>query len=570
MDRIGRYRIVRELGHGAMGVVYHAIDPNIGRPVALKTIRLGEVSNAQERARLKERLFREARSAGMLSHPGIVTIYDVDQQGELAYIAMEFVDGPTLDEWLSGTGDIAPQQLLAILGQTSVALDYAHAKGIVHRDIKPANIMIDPEGSAKIADFGIAKITTSEQFTMTGTIVGTPHYMAPEQVQGKTVDGRADQFALAVIAFEMLTGEKPFTGEQLTTVVYKIVAEEPPSAQRLNGSLSPAIEGVLRKGLSKKPESRYRSCQEFVDALESACGAAKGWKAMPRGGSSDAPTFFDPSQPPKPPAPRAWPPPRPRGPGTTGIGERRRVGFFPLALAILMAAGLVGLIAWQAAPWLGNSGGAVKPPEAPVAPAAPAAGMPPGHELPDVPKPSAMGPAKSPPAPAETPREPSSPAPQAAETKPASQRTPAEPVFRGLVPIIVPTNPPDAVATFDGRSSSECRTPCTLMVPPGRHTVAVTLPGHFTERREIEVGSQPQEIPLISLHGTTGTLMLSTTPPGAGIFIDGRAWPQTTPAQISLTPGTYTLRVEKNGRQATERIEIRSGTTAFRKIPLEP
>ena len=203
---IGRYRIVRELGRGAMGVVYHAMDPNIGRAVAVKTIRLNEVTNTQERARLKERLFREARSAGMLSHPGIVTIYDVDQQGDLAYIAMEFVDGPTLDDLMSRSEPLAPQQMFAILGQTAVALDYAHGKGIVHRDMKPANIMIDPEGSAKITDFGIAKITASEQFTMTGTIIGTPHYMAPEQVQGHTVDGRADQFSLAVMAFEMLTG----------------------------------------------------------------------------------------------------------------------------------------------------------------------------------------------------------------------------------------------------------------------------------------------------------------------------------------------------------------------------
>ena len=227
MDRIGRYKIVRELGRGAMGVVYHAIDPNIGRPVAIKTIRLSDVASGDEQKRLRERLFREARSAGMLSHPGIVTIYDVEEQDGLAYIAMEYVDGPTLDQLLSGSTPITPEGMFSILGQTAVALDYAHGKSIVHRDIKPANIMIAADGTTKIADFGIAKVTTSEQFTMTGSIVGTPHYMSPEQVQGQTVDGRSDQFSLAVIAYEMLTGEKPYTGEHLTTVVYKIVAEEP-------------------------------------------------------------------------------------------------------------------------------------------------------------------------------------------------------------------------------------------------------------------------------------------------------------------------------------------------------
>jgi serine/threonine protein kinase len=219
MDRIGRYKIVRELGRGAMGVVYHAIDPNIGRPVAIKTIPLGSTRTPEEQERLRERLFREARSAGILSHPGIVTIYDVEQQGDNAYIAMEYVDGPTLDAVLSGPQMLTQEEMFSILGQTAVALDYAHGKGIVHRDIKPANIMIAGDGTVKITDFGIAKVTAGEQFTMTGSIVGTPHYMSPEQVQGQAVDGRSDQFSLAVIAFEMLTREKPYTGEHLTTVV---------------------------------------------------------------------------------------------------------------------------------------------------------------------------------------------------------------------------------------------------------------------------------------------------------------------------------------------------------------
>src|ERR1700674_4107754 len=276
-----------------MGVVYHAIDPNIGRPVAIKTIQFSSVRKPEEQARLRERLFREARSAGMLSHPGIVTIYDVEQQGDLAYIAMEYVDGPTLDQMLSETQAVTAEQMFGILGQTAVALDYAHLKGIVHRDIKPANIMIAADGTAKITDFGIAKITASENLTMTGSIVGTPHYMSPEQVQGKQVDGRSDQFSLAVIAYEMLTGEKPYTGEHLTTVVYKIVAEEPVSPHRLNPTLAGPIENALRKSLAKKPEGRYRSCQEFTEALEKACAASRGWKAMARGGSLNEPTLVE-------------------------------------------------------------------------------------------------------------------------------------------------------------------------------------------------------------------------------------------------------------------------------------
>ena len=353
MDRIGRYKIVRELGRGAMGVVYHAIDPNIGRPVAIKTIRLADVANGEEQKRLRERLFREARSAGMLSHPGIVTIYDVEEQDGVAYIAMEYVDGPTLDQVLSGPTPITPEGMFSILAQTAAALDYAHGKSIVHRDIKPANIMIAGDGTAKIADFGIAKITTSEQFTMTGSIVGTPHYMSPEQVQGQAVDGRSDQFSLAVIAYEILTGEKPYTGEHLTTVVYKIVAEEPVAPHRVNPSLSAGIENVLRKGLSKKADQRYQTCQEFVDALEKACAATKNWKSMPRGGSLSEPTIADAGAPRVISLPPAHKPVRSgEATATSERGVKQKSGFVPFLLAILMAGALLMLIGWQAIPWL--------------------------------------------------------------------------------------------------------------------------------------------------------------------------------------------------------------------------
>ena len=192
---------------------------------------------------------------------------------------------------------------------------------------------------------------------MTGSIVGTPHYMSPEQVQGQPVDGRSDQFSLAVIGYEMLTGEKPYTGEHLTTVVYKIVAEEPVPPRRLNPSLSTGIENVLRKALAKKPDARYRNCQDFVESLEKACGASKGWKPMPRGGLLNAPTMADVKAPPvAAPAPAALPPPRRKGrpePTATATAEVKRKSGFPVfLLAVLVAAGLLALIGWQAAPWL--------------------------------------------------------------------------------------------------------------------------------------------------------------------------------------------------------------------------
>jgi serine/threonine-protein kinase len=614
MDRIGRYKIVRELGRGAMGVVYHAIDPNIGRPVAIKTIQLASVRNSEEQKRLRERLFREARSAGMLSHPGIVTVYDVEQQDDLAYIAMEYVDGPTLDQLLSGPQPLAPEQIFSILAQTAAALDYAHQKGIVHRDIKPANIMIagggaGRAGTAKITDFGIAKVTASEQFTMTGSIVGTPHYMSPEQVQGQPVDGRSDQFSLAVIAFEILTGEKPYTGEHLTTVVYKIVAEEPAPPHRLNATLSSAIESVLRKGLAKKPDARYRTCVEFVDALEKACAASKGWRPMARGGTLNEPTQVRISH-----AATTLPPPRhPRHGETTATvepGRRRKSSFIPFLLAILMAAALLALIGWQGGvPWLTPGGAANRPgntasqvplPDVPapaVPPAASATGTPPAsQEAPQEAKPSPMPPAMpadtgaksadNPPdrtAPAEAPSVTKPAVPPAADTatpetqpptaqpsaQPASPRRTASRPAPVTQPVSFITSPGGATVTLDGRAGAACTTPCSLDAAPGRHTIAVTMPGYQVEYREVDVGSGPVELPAVILRTSGGTLMLSTAPPGAAILVNGKRSTQFTPAPLSLAPGIYKITVEKDGLSNTSTVEIHNGETKILKVVLE-
>ncbi len=252
MEQIGRYRIQDELGRGATGVVYRAQDPAIGRVIAIKTIRLSDFTDETERERLRERLFREAQSAGVLSHPNIVTIYDIAEENGLAYIFMEFVDGPPLEKILNGGEAIDKDALLGIFRQTGIALDYAHKKGIVHRDIKPANILIH-EGTVKITDFGVAKIL-SQQMTQSGVMMGTPNYMSPEQVQGHGVDGRADQFSLAVIVYETLTGEKPFVADHLPSLLYRIVREDPVPPQRLNPSLAPQVEMVLRKALAKNRE----------------------------------------------------------------------------------------------------------------------------------------------------------------------------------------------------------------------------------------------------------------------------------------------------------------------------
>ena len=625
MDRIGRFKIVRELGRGAMGVVYHAIDPNIGRPVAIKTIQLGGGRKPEEQERLRERLFREARSAGMLSHPGIVTVYDVEQQGDLAYIAMEYVDGPTLDQLLAERPPIGSEKLFSVLAQTAAALDYAHQRGIVHRDIKPANIMIAQDGTAKITDFGIAKITTSDQFTMTGTIVGTPHYMSPEQVQGHAVDGRADQFSLAVIAYEALTGEKPYTGEHLTTVVYKIVTEEPAAPHRLNPTLSPAIDAILTKALSKKPDARYRTCQEFIEALERSCAQTKGWKLMARGGSLNEPTLaekepgatgMDPGGPVT--LPRAV---RPRRLGDTTVASGReggrKSGLLAFLLATLVAGGLLALIGFQAAPWLGApapsgqtpSQGAKEQPPSPGAapqsptpapqagaaaanPAAPAAGTPgpgstastgaptagaarPGAAEPATPKKPAPA-AET--APVELPTHPPAKKAQAADGDkpsplgPPEQEAPrraARPVEDTTQPVTIITSPAGATATLDGRPDAACRTPCTLDALPGRHSISVVLPGHQAEHREFDLGASPLELPAVVLHAEGGTLLITSVPSGAAILVNGQSTGKTTPAQLTLSPGSYRITVEREGRQVSQVVQVKSGIS-YLKIPFNP
>jgi len=569
-----------------MGVVYLAVDPTIGRNVAIKTIRLSEVTDAEERAKLRERLFREARSAGILSHPGIVTIYDMEEHDEVAFIAMEFVDGPTLDQLLSKREALAPERLKSILRQTAAALDYAHAKGIVHRDIKPANIMIASDGAVKITDFGIAKVTTSQQYTQTGTILGTPNYMSPEQVQGLAVTGRADQFSLAVIAFEMLTGDRPFTGEHLTTVVYKIVAEEPPPAQRLNPTLGPQIDAALRRGLAKKPEGRYNSCIEFINGLDAACANTQGWKNLPRGGSMSLPTVISET----PTHSTRYSP----GSTTEEVVARRKSRWkwvLPFAAALVVALGLIGLIALQFGPDLGTTKSAATTQTPPTqAPPTPPASTPPPTVTPTPPaveekKPSPMEPAPATKSPAESAQKPQGTSPVEEEKKPAdadqTAQEQAPPVTaperpkaqqrpaKGPQDVVITSEPPGATAVLDGNPSVSCKTPCILNVLPGHHTVSIDEQGYQRERREFTIIDSPYDIPRVTLRSLAGTLYISSDPPGASITLNGQATSKVTPFQFNLPPGTYNVRLEKNGVQKSISVDVKNGETRFQKIPLQ-
>ena len=578
MEQLGRYRVIGELGHGAMGVVFRALDPTIGREVALKTIRLGDFTNAEQRTRQRDRLFREARSAGILSHPGIVTIFDVGEQDGVAYIAMELVNGVTLEQMMAKPEALDRERAIQMLGQTAEALDYAHRKGIIHRDIKPANIMIVSEtGHIKITDFGIAKITTLDQLTQAGLMVGTPNYMAPEQVQGKTVTGRADQYSLCVIAFEMMTGEKPFVADHLPPLVYKIVMEDPPPAARLNRTLGQKIEAVLRRGLSKSPDDRYASCLELVETLEEACAATPGWKTQARGATFNLPTVSTETaqhKPAPPPQPEAitLPPPRPR-PEPPPEPKRRAV---PVFLAVLFGLGLAGLVYYARRP--------IAPDIVPPPPKPPLVESPKPEKSAVIRQPEAVTPA---PAPAEPPKteppkteppktEPSQVEPAKVEPEPPKAEAPraAPPPSRPprtsptSVEVPIRSEPPRAQVMLDGLPGTACNTPCTLKATTGVHNITVSRPGFRTVTREIRVEPDMYEPPVVTMVSAMGVIMLQSQPDGASIFVNDKPVPQKTPAQLNLPPGHYTIRVEKGDLKGAQTVEVRDQGFHHIAIPL--
>ena len=262
---LGRYEVVKELGHGAMGTVYLGKDPKINREVAIKTLRYEEFDQEQL-AEVKKRFFREAEAAGKLAHPNIVTIYDVGEDYEIAYMAMELLDGSDLEKNGSKGSLLPRREVLRIVSAVASALDYAHANGVVHRDIKPANIMILKNGEVKVADFGIARVMASSK-TQTGVIMGTPSYMSPEQIAGQKVDGRSDLFSLGVVFFELLTGEKPFAGESIATLIYNITTTPPPALKNLAPDIPEPFNAVVAKMLAKDKEQRYQQGKDIVSAL---------------------------------------------------------------------------------------------------------------------------------------------------------------------------------------------------------------------------------------------------------------------------------------------------------------
>jgi serine/threonine-protein kinase len=437
---------------------------------------------------------------------------------------MELVDGPTL-EALMRTAPPDGQTVLLVLNQTAAALDYAHKRGIVHRDIKPANIMLHEKSVAKVTDFGVAKIQ-SHQLTQAGSVVGTPNYMSPEQIQGFAVDGRSDQFSLAVIAYELLTGEKPFAGESIAALAFRIVKEEPAPAQRLNPTLDPPVDGVLRRALAKNPADRYPTCSDFAFALDLACNSCRQWKPLAPGAAQELSTLIG----------RVEAAPEPvRVSPQSAVPQPLRV----LRLVALVIAGVVGVGALLVGGLQLISDEKGEPPRsAPVRAAEPKRESPIAELPSDTPEDTAALP--------ETP--PAAPPPQPV--------TPREAAPTG--PVRITTSPPGATVTIDGSAALTCESPCSLELPPGRHTLSATRDGY---RRTLRIFHTPTEGDLfLNLDRATGTVAVRSDPPGATIVVDGQTRSEKTPAILALPVGLHTVEIVTQAGRDAQQVMVRESS----------
>ncbi len=563
LQTVGRYEITGELGRGAMGVVYKALDPTIGRTVALKTMRLDVHGlDAQEMVR---RFQNEARAAGVLNHPNIVTIYDAGEEDGIFYIAMEFIEGTTLHEVLTEQRVLATDEVLQLTRQISRGLDYAHSNGIVHRDIKPANIMITGNGTVKIMDFGIAK--SGGQVTNTGQVLGTPNYMSPEQVKGRPLDGRSDLFSLGVILYEMLTGEKPFVGQNVTTIIYKIVNENPITPRDLDVTVHPGLSAIVTKALAKAPDDRYQTGADLVRDLENyklagpvrtGSTAAIPAPAPPEKtvvlpvrvvSGSTARVAATAAAPAKEPIPLLRP--------TTAIlSSKRDLLIATIITVVVLGCAMGGYAYHRTQVKMRQLAAEAKAREAklqaerePIAIAIPAPTPTPEVIAPDTTV--RFFPTKKP---ANGQKQP--PAPPKATVSPNL-------VFIQQSELKLISKPDGAKVEIDGWSEPNWITPFTAShLAAGHHTIVFTKAGYLQQTRAIESVAGKSIDVSAELAPAVSTIVVTSNPQGANVWVDAKDSGLTTPAQLTVEKGFHKVTVRKTGfKDASMEDSVAEGQT---------
>jgi predicted Ser/Thr protein kinase len=550
IQTVGRYEITGELGRGAMGVVYKALDPTIGRTVALKTMRLDVHGlDAQEMVR---RFQNEARAAGVLNHPNIVTIYDAGEQDGIFYIAMEFIEGTTLHELLAEKRVLATDEVLQLTRQICRGLDYAHSNGIVHRDIKPANIMITANGSVKIMDFGIAK--SGGQVTNTGQVLGTPNYMAPEQVKGRQLDGRSDLFSLGVILYEMLTGEKPFVGQNVTTIIYKIVNENPITPRDLDVTVHPGLSAIVTKALAKAPDDRYQTGADLVRDLENyklAGPVRTGSTAAISPAPSPEKTLVLPlrvvagnTAMAAAAAPALAKKPIPvKRPTTAILSSKRSVLMATIVTIVVLGCAMGGYAYHRTQVKMRQLAEEAKIKEVqeearePIAIAIPAPTPVPAPKEEIAPDTTVkFFPAKK-----TTPAQKVVPAPFKATSSPNK-------VFVAQSELKLLSQPDSAKVEIDGWSEPNWVTPFTAShLAAGLHTIVFSKSGYLQQTKSVESVAGKSIDVSAQLAPAVSTIVVTSNPQGANVWVDGKDSGLTTPTQLTVEKGFHKVAVRKAG-----------------------
>jgi serine/threonine-protein kinase len=542
---IGRYQVQGSIGFGAMGAVYKAFDPLIKRTLAIKTIRLDIPRQSPQYKSFIERFYHEARISGTLSHPNIVTLFDIGEEGGIPYLAMEFVEGETISSLLERGVRFPPEKVIGLVSQVAAAVDYAHGKGVIHRDIKPSNLILFESERVKVTDFGIAKLVDAEM-TQSGTLLGTPSYMSPEQAMGEKLDGRSDIFSLGVCAFEMLAGEQPFPGANVTSILYKLVHVDPiePPNLEMNGLLPQKWHEVFNKVLAKKPDERYQTASAFVQDLEyclgSWFGAAVGDEtvleaappAIVTAASTATPTVAAAATPaaPKP------------------IGEEVTAAISVVSLPQTAPAPVKVVPQPPPPPDRLPATVQMKPATEPPGPTVRMATLPPVPPLPPpAPKPTVKQPSIE-------PTVASRPAPSAAPPKPA----PTTQVKSAPPPPLTAPLPPPPVTVRAPSSPPRKGVPAGLIVGAAAvlFLVAIVVGGVALLRGREATAPSPAPVaeaptaPVLPsatpAPAVAGVLLIDTQPSGAAISVNGEA-KGLAPLELGLPVGNYELRAELRG-----------------------